>query len=151
MQVMAGESGRRPSKRAVARFVTNRLVNPGTRFLLEHGLFPGTHALLETTGRRSGEPRRTPLGNGLRGDEFWIVTEHGYAADYVKNIQQDPRVRVKVGRGPWREGTAHILPDDDPNERLRRLDRPVNDTALRIVSTQKLTIRVDLDPEPAGS
>ena len=56
-----------------------------------------------------------------------------------------------MGRGPWREGTANILPDDDPAERLRWLDRPVNDTALRIVSTQKLTIRVDLDPEPAAS
>ena len=148
---MAEDGGRQSGKRAVARFVTNHLVNPVTRRLLEHGLFPGTHALLETTGRRSGEPRRTPVGNGLRGDEFWIVTEHGYAADYVKNIQKDPRVRVKVGRGPWREGTANILPEDDPAERLRWLDRPVNDTALRIVSTQKLTIRVDLDPEPAGS
>lgn len=144
----AGSGSR--TKRGVARFVTNRLVNPVTRRLLEHGLFPGTHALLETTGRKSGEPRRTPIGNGLRGDEFWIVTEHGYAAHYVKNIQHDPRVRVKVGRGPWRDGTAHILPDDDPVERLRWLDRPVNDTALRIVSTQKLTIRVDLDPAPAS-
>jgi deazaflavin-dependent oxidoreductase (nitroreductase family) len=134
-------------KRSVARFVTNRLVNPVTRPLLERGLFPSTHALLETTGRKTGKPRRTPLGNGLRGDEFWIVTEHGYGADYVKNIQKDPRVRVKVGRGDWREGTAHILPDDDPIERLRWLDRPVNDTMLRLVGTQQLTIRVDLDPE----
>jgi deazaflavin-dependent oxidoreductase (nitroreductase family) len=123
-------------------------VNHITRPLLERGLFPGTHALLETTGRKSGKARRTPLGNGLRGDQFWIVTEHGYAADYVKNIRMDPRVRVKVGRGPWRNGTAFILPDDDPDERLRWLGRPVNDTALRIVATQKLTIRVDLEPEP---
>ena len=132
-------------KRGVARFVTNRLVNPVVRPLLRHGLFPSSHALLETTGRNSGEPRVTPLGNGLRGNEFWIVTEHGYGADYVKNIQKNPRVRVKVGRGEWRNGTAHLLPDDDPNERLRWLKRPVNDTMLRLVSTQRLTIRVDLD------
>ena len=105
-----------PLKRRVARFVTNRLVNPVVRPLLERGLFPGTHALLETTGRKSGQPRRTPVGNGLRGDVFWIVTEHGYGSAYVKNIQADPRVRVKVGRR-WHEGTAQILADDDPRQR----------------------------------
>ena len=135
-----------PLKRRVARFVTNRLVNPVVRPLIERGLFPGTHALLETTGRKSGQPRRAPVGNGLRGDVFWIVTEHGYASAYVKNIQADPRVRVKVGRRPWRSGTAHILPDDDPRERLRMLRRPVNDAALLAVGTEQLVIRVDLDP-----
>ena len=85
-----------------------------------------------------------PVGNGLRGEHFWIVTEHGWAADYVKNIRKDPRVRVKVGPR-WYSGTAHILPDDDPRERLRKLRRPVNDAMLLAVGTQQLTIRVDLD------
>jgi deazaflavin-dependent oxidoreductase (nitroreductase family) len=134
----------RRTKRATARFVTNRLVNPVVRPLLERGMFGRSHALLETTGRRSGLQRRVPLGNGLRGDTFWIVTEHGYAADYVKNIQTDPRVRVKVD-GRWLKGTAEILPDDDPHERIRWLGRPVNDAALRLVGTQHLTVRVDLE------
>lgn len=125
------------------RFVTNRLLNPVVRPLLERGLWPRTQALLETTGRKTGSPRRVPVGNGLRGDSFWIVTEHGYAADYVKNIQTQPRVRVKVGR--WYEGTAQILPDDDPRERLRRLGRPVNDTLLRLVGTEHVTIRIDFE------
>ncbi|HEV8053448.1 MAG TPA: nitroreductase/quinone reductase family protein [Candidatus Limnocylindrales bacterium] len=122
------------AKRAAMRFVTNRLLNPVVRPLLERGLWPRTQALLETTGRKTGSPRRVPVGNGLRGDSFWIVTEHGYAADYVKNIQTQPRVRVKVGR--WYEGTALILPDDDPRERLRWLGRPVNDTLLLLVGTE---------------
>ncbi|HEY5196866.1 MAG TPA: nitroreductase/quinone reductase family protein [Solirubrobacteraceae bacterium] len=127
------------------RLLTNRLVNPLTRRLLDRGLWPRTQALIETTGRTSGLPRRVPVGNGLRGEHFWIVTEHGYGADYVKNLERDPRMRVKVGR-QWYEGTAEILPDDDPLERLRWLARPVNDAALRIVGTQQLTIRVDLSP-----
>jgi deazaflavin-dependent oxidoreductase (nitroreductase family) len=139
----------RRAKRAVARFVTNRLVNPIARPLLERAIWPRTQALLETTGRRTGMPRRVPVGNGLRGDSFWIVTEHGYAADYVKNIQRDPRVRVKVG-DRWCEGTANILPDDDPYERLRRLGRPVNDTLLLLVGTEQLTIRVDLESPPVA-
>ncbi len=135
----------RPLKRRAARLLTNRLVNRLVRPLSEHGPLDRVWPVLETTGRRSGRPRRTPVGNGLRGDAFWIVTEHGYAADYVRNIQADPRVRVKVG-GRWRTGTATILPDDDPYARLRRLGRPVNDAALLAVGTEQLTVRVDLDP-----
>jgi deazaflavin-dependent oxidoreductase (nitroreductase family) len=132
-------------KRRISKFTTVRLMNPLVRRLLEWGVFPRTHALLETTGRRSGLPRRVPIGNGLRDGHFWILTEHGRSADYVRNIEKDPRVRVKVGRS-WRSGTAHILPDDDPRERARMLGRPVNDALVRLVGTETFTIRVDLDP-----
>jgi deazaflavin-dependent oxidoreductase (nitroreductase family) len=144
----ARRHGGAAAKRRLSKFVTTRLVNPLVRPLLEHGLAPRTHALLETTGRVSGLPRRVPLGNGLRGREFWIVTEHGFATDYVKNIQHDPRVRVKVGRR-WHAGTAHLLPEDDVAARLRFLKRPVNDALLRAVGTEHITVRIDLD-EPAG-
>jgi deazaflavin-dependent oxidoreductase (nitroreductase family) len=133
-------------KRRISKFVTVRLVNPLVRPLIEAGVFPRTQALLETTGRRSGEPRRTPVGNGLRGDVFWVVTEHGWSSDYVKNIEKNPKVRVRVGRR-WREGTARILPEEDPAGKLRDLDRPVNDALLRAVGTEQLVIRVDLAPD----
>jgi deazaflavin-dependent oxidoreductase (nitroreductase family) len=130
-------------KRKISKWVTRRLVNPVVRRAAEHGLAP-THAVLETTGRKSGQPRRVPVGNGLRGDVFWIVTEHGYHADYVRNIQRNPRVRVKVGRR-WHSGTAHILPDDDPRERMRMLRRPMNDAMVRLVGSEQLVLRIDLD------
>ena len=131
-------------KRRASKFLTVRIVNPIVRRLGDAGLAGRSVALLETTGRKSGQKRVTPVGNGLRGDTFWIVTEHGWSSAYVKNIQADPRVRVKVGRR-WRSGTAHILPDDDPYERMRLLRRPGNDTAVRLVGTEHLVIRVDLD------
>jgi deazaflavin-dependent oxidoreductase (nitroreductase family) len=134
----------RARRRAVSKLLTTRLVNPLVRPLLERGLLSRTHALLETTGRKSGLPRRVPVGNGLRDDTFWIVSEHGHAADYVRNIQADPRVRVKVGR-QWRAGTAHVLEDDDPHARMRMLRRPSNDPAVRLMGTDLLTIRIDLD------
>lgn len=136
----------RHAKRRTARFVTNRLVNPLVRKGIERGAFPSNWVLLETTGRKSGEKRTTPVGNGLRGDVFWVVTEHGYASHYVKNIQADPRVRIKVPGLGWRAGTATILPDDDPYERIRWLKRPLNDAALLAVGTEQLVVRVDLDP-----
>jgi deazaflavin-dependent oxidoreductase (nitroreductase family) len=134
-------------KRKASTFITTRLVNPAVRFLLEHGLAPPSVALLETTGRKSGQPRRTPVGNGLRGQHFWIVTEHGRRAAYVRNIEADPRVRVKVGRR-WYAGTAHVLPDDDPIERMRSLGRRANDSMVRLMGTEHLTIRIDLDDSP---
>jgi deazaflavin-dependent oxidoreductase (nitroreductase family) len=128
----------------LSKWLTTKVVNPGVRALIERDLFPSAWSLLETTGRRSGQPRRVPIGNGLRGDTFWIVTEHGHHADYVRNIEADPRVRVKVGRR-WHAGTAHVLDDDDPRERLRWLKRPVNDTMLRAAASEPLTVRIDLD------
>jgi deazaflavin-dependent oxidoreductase (nitroreductase family) len=136
-------------KRRLSRFASVRLLNPLMRRLLEAGLVPRGWALLETTGRRSGEPRRVPVGNGLRGAQFWIVAEHGRHAHYVRNIERDPRVSVKVGRR-WRTGTAHLLPDDDPLARLRMLRRPLNDIGLRAMASEMLVVRVDLDP-PMGS
>jgi deazaflavin-dependent oxidoreductase (nitroreductase family) len=129
-------------KRRFAKFTTNRVVNPMVRAGHKLGLTGGT-ALLETTGRKTHQPRQTPVGNGLRGNEFWIITEHGRHSDYVKNIEANPRVRVKVGR-VWFSGTAHILEDDDPYERMRWLGR-VNDVAVRLVGTEHLVVRVDLD------
>jgi deazaflavin-dependent oxidoreductase (nitroreductase family) len=139
--------GSRPAsrKRRLSRFLSVRLLNPIAKPLAERGLLGGSVCVLETTGRKSGEARRTPVGNGLRDGVFWIVAEHGFGAGYVKNIQANPRVRVKVGRRPWREGTAHILPDDDPHERMRMLKRRGNDLAVRLNATQLLVLRVDLD------
>ena len=62
----------------------------------------------------------------------------------AKNIERDPRVRVKVG-SRWFTGHARIREDEDAEERLRELRRPVNDAMLRLVSTERLVIRVDLN------
>ncbi|CAK7287816.1 nitroreductase/quinone reductase family protein [Streptomyces misionensis] len=98
--------------------------------------------LLETTGRVSGKPRRTPVGGRRVGGSFWLVSEYGYASQYVRNIQADPRVRVRVG-GRWHRGVAQLLPDDDPRARLRSLPR-FNSAAVRAFGTDLLTVRVDL-------
>ena len=129
-------------KQRIGKAIT-RWVNPVIRKAIDLGIAPG-YALLETTGRKSGEARRTPVGNGLDGDTFWIVAEHGYKAAYVRNIQANPRVRVKVG-GKWRTGTATLLPDDDPRARQRAIGRRVNSAMVRAMGSELLSVRVDLD------
>lgn len=99
--------------------------------------------MLETTGRKSGQPRRTAVGGSVVDNQFWMVSEHGEHSDYVYNIKANPAVRVRID-GQWRTGTAHLLPDDDPRQRLRSLPR-LNGVGVRTMGTDLLTIRVDLD------
>jgi deazaflavin-dependent oxidoreductase (nitroreductase family) len=98
--------------------------------------------LLETTGRNSGEPRRTPLGGRRIGDQFWFVSEFGEKSQYVRNIKTDPEVRVRL-KGRWHSGTAHLVPGDDARARLRSLPQ-FNSMGVRAFGTNLLTVRVDL-------
>ncbi len=99
--------------------------------------------MLETTGRKSGQPRRTAIGGRAIGNEFWMVSEHGEHSHYVLNIKANPAVRLRL-HGQWRSGTAHLLPDDDAHARLRGLPG-VNSALVRLMGSELLTIRVDLD------
>lgn len=115
-----------------------------TRWALLRGYAPRAFALLETTGRRSGLPRHTPVGNGLDGTVFWLIAAHGEQADYVRNIKKHPRVRVRVA-GQWHTGTATLLPDDDAAARSRTLPYKWDAAIGRLMASRPLTIRIDLD------
>ncbi len=126
-----------------------RPVDRLTRAAVRAGLARRSTALLETTGRRSGRPRVTPVTNGLDGDRFWIVTEHGRRAAYVRNLLADPRVRVHAG-GRWRRGVAHVV-DEDPDARLaaiaeRNPRARANAAIVRRSGGEHLVVRVDLEP-----
>ena len=99
------------------------VINPLDKLAFALRTPPPGDALLETTGRRSGQPRVTPVCDCFEGDTFWIVAQHGHDAEYVRNIEANPRVRVRgsLATTRWCDGTAHILDDDDAN--LARQDR----------------------------
>ena len=125
-----------------------RLIDRLATIAVRAGLARRSTALLETVGHRTGLPRVTPVTNGLDGDVFWIVTEHGHSATYVRNIQAQPRVRVNAD-GRWRDGVAQIV-DDDPQERLAKIvaHNPRargNAQIVRQTGTEHLVIRIDLE------
>jgi deazaflavin-dependent oxidoreductase (nitroreductase family) len=130
-----------------------RVINPIVMLAHNLGIPPPGDALLETTGRRTGQPLRTPVCDGLDGQTFWLVAQRGRRTDWVQNIQAYPRVRVKARTGSgviWRAGTAHILDDDDPRERQRligqgNLARCLCVSASAAMGTDPLTVRIDLD------
>ncbi len=139
-----------------AGWAERHLANPLMRALLRIGLAPRAFALLETTGRRTGRLRLTPVGNGLDGDVFWLVAAHGRRSSYVANLSAEPACRVKVGRR-WRKGTATLIEDDDGLARRARLDKAngiigrLDGFAFKATATDPTTIRIDLKPDPHPS
>lgn len=122
-------------KRRVVWNVQRRLVNPLGRRM------PITQ--IETIGRKSGQRRLTAVGGRVVDNQFWMVSEHGGHSHYVQNIKANPHVRVRID-GEWKTGTAHLLPDDDPIARLKKLPG-MNSAVVRMMGSDLLTIRVDLD------
>jgi deazaflavin-dependent oxidoreductase (nitroreductase family) len=140
-------------KHRIVHLLQKYLLNPPIKILFAIGIARPGYALLETIGHRTGKPRRTPVGDGRVGNQFWIVAEHGIKAGYVRNIQANPRVRVKVRHGlraRWHGGTAHVLYEDDAYERQRWLASQLPSSAanarlVRLFGTRLLTVRIDLD------
>jgi deazaflavin-dependent oxidoreductase (nitroreductase family) len=137
MSPAARDSGR---KRRIVTWIHRHLANPLMRPLAR--FVPGM-AVIETQGRRTGLPRRVPVGGRLQGSSFWLVAEHGRQAGYVRNIEAQPRVRLML-RGRWHDGTAHLLPDDNVRQRLRWLPA-YNSLFVWLQGTDLLTLRIDLD------
>jgi deazaflavin-dependent oxidoreductase (nitroreductase family) len=55
--------------------------------------------LLTTTGRRSGEPRTTPLIHVADGDRWVVIASKGGAPDHpdwYKNLEADPEATIEV-------------------------------------------------------
>jgi len=58
-----------------------------------------TVLILTTTGRKSGEPRPTPLIYGTAGDDYLIVASKGGADEppaWYLNLQDNPEVQLQV-------------------------------------------------------
>ena len=74
--------------------------------------------LITTTGRRSGEPRTTPLIYGRTGDDYLIVASKGGADEppaWYHNLSADPQVevQVKADKFPAHARTATAEEKDD--------------------------------------
>jgi deazaflavin-dependent oxidoreductase (nitroreductase family) len=148
----------RRAKVLLVRTFQRYTINPLMRLLLAVGVNPLGVAILETRGHASGKTRRVPVGNGRKGDSFWIIAEHGSRAGYVRNIRHDPhvRVRLRVGlRYRWVPGIATLCPDDDPLARQRHIIawhplRALNAINVRVLGADLLTVHVQLSTAQAG-
>ena len=79
-------------QRGLARRAVNRLV----RGLLRVGLGPRETYLLTVAGRRSGEPRSTPVTLVEEGGRRWLVAPYGEVA-WVRNLRAAGRATLSRG------------------------------------------------------
>ena len=142
----------RRAKVLLIRVWQRSVMNPLFKLPLMIGVNPFGLAILETRGHRTGKIRRVPVGNGRKGQDFWIIAEHGSRAGYVRNVAHDPHVRVRLRSGlryRWVEGTATIRPDDDPLARQRSIIawhpmRALNAVNVRVLGADLLVVHVRL-------
>ena len=89
---------KRPSKPGLLYRLT-RSLNPRMAANYRRGFGPRRAVLLlTTTGRRSGLPRVTPLQYEEVDGAYYVGSARGASADWLRNIQADPRVQVEVGK-----------------------------------------------------
>ncbi len=130
------DADRRRKRARLVRFW--RVVNPTARPLA--GVAPWW-VLIETTGRRSGRPRRTPLARGpVDEGALWLIAVHGRRSEWVKNAEQTPAVRVRFGVR-WHEGIASVHPYD--TEIARRFNRYAR-SGPKTMGIEPLMVRIDL-------
>lgn len=117
-----------------------RVINPPVRLLA--GIAPWWVSL-ETTGRRSGRAIRTPLAKGpVDGHITWLIAVHGARTTWVRNIEADPSVRLKLS-GRWRDGRASAMPyDPSVVTRFNRYAR----MGPKTMGIDPCLVRVELDP-----
>ena len=63
---------------------------------------------LTTTGRVTGQPREIEIWFVVSDGKLYILAEHFHKAQWVKNIERNPRVRVRLVEREF-EATARVL------------------------------------------
>ena len=126
------------------RGVSRAFADAGAR----RGVTADWPAITNEYRRRSLQAMRARLSRGILGNDGSVELDPGRIQESLS--AKDPRVRVKVGR-QWRDGTAHLLPDDDVRARMRELRRPVNDVFVRAAGSDLMTVRIDLDLDGNGA
>ncbi|HEX2030795.1 MAG TPA: nitroreductase family deazaflavin-dependent oxidoreductase [Actinomycetota bacterium] len=72
------------------------LLNPVVAAAVRAGLPPRSAHILTTRGRRTGEPRSTPVILVERGGTRYLVAPYG-EVDWVHNVRADPHVTLSRG------------------------------------------------------
>lgn len=128
------------------RIVGRYLANPGVRALNRLGVGTTLATDLETTGRKTGRPRRVPVAASFDDTGAWVISQHGTRSGWAVNISADPSVRIRRG-DHWRSGTAAFVPDDDVAARAssfaaRRALAPVVAATFRALQSAPISVRI---------
>jgi len=96
---------------------TNHVFNPVVALLTRAGISVMGSRVLEVPGRKTGEPRRTPVNLLTLDHARYLVAPRGHT-QWVRNLRASGRGRLLVGRRS-ESFTANELEDDDKPPVLR--------------------------------
>jgi deazaflavin-dependent oxidoreductase (nitroreductase family) len=107
---------------------------------------------LTTTGRGSGRPHTIEIWFARHGARVYLLSGGGERSDWVKNLQQEPAVQVRIGTR-WFTGRARVVDAAEEDELARRMltnkYQPGYAGDLRGWREASLPVAVDLDhPQP---
>src|SRR5689334_17017300 len=75
---------------------------------------PVQYLYLTTSGRRTGQPREIEIWFIEHEQRFYLIAEHRERAQWVRNIQAQAAVRIRVGDRRLSATGRAIRDDDDP-------------------------------------
>jgi deazaflavin-dependent oxidoreductase (nitroreductase family) len=75
---------------------------------------------LTTTGRVTGTPRQIEIWFVSVDRKLYVLAERFHSAQWVKNIERNPKVRVRVGRDEF-NATARVLDNEKDRETWERV------------------------------
>ncbi|MGV0627818.1 nitroreductase family deazaflavin-dependent oxidoreductase [Mycolicibacter minnesotensis] len=134
-------------ERRVGRYVAN----PAVRALNRVGIRTTLATELQTTGRKTAQPRRVPVAACFDRNGAWVISQHGTRSGWGANITADPQVRIRQG-SRWRTGIARFHPDDDVTARARSFaSRPafagLAAITFRALASTPISVRITFTDE----
>lgn len=73
--------------------------------------------LLTTRGRKTGLPRTTPLNYVVDGNVTYVLSGTGPGSDWLRNLEADPHVHVRLGRARF-DALAETIADPVEHRRI---------------------------------
>jgi deazaflavin-dependent oxidoreductase (nitroreductase family) len=133
-------SGKGLRKFKFERQLGRTFMNPMVSALDRVGIRSAKVVELETTGRKSGAPRRVPLAATTDAKGVWVISQHGHRSGWAHNIEAEPGVRVRVNN-QWRSATATFEPHDDVVARGRTFGSATA-VALKAMQSDPISVRL---------
>jgi deazaflavin-dependent oxidoreductase (nitroreductase family) len=87
------------------------LFNPIARRLLGRGIPLGPNALLTVRGRKSGEPRTTPVALVEVGGRRWVIGTFG-EVNWVRNLRSARQAGLEVGQRQEQVKAVELTQDE---------------------------------------
>ena len=76
---------------------------------------------LTTAGRRTHQPHEIEIWFARQGNTVYLLSGGRDTADWVRNLQRDPRVSVRIGNSTHHATARVVAPGTDEDALARRL------------------------------